>query len=607
MKNIVFLLLLLAHVLAFAGGDDPKWKEFVVGKVSDLPNGPIKKFLTASHFNNPYGKTIADQTAALGPFAPQEDNVFWIPTIDMPIDEENWRFLSSLDDLPSSVKAMTVINQGKDYYLRMFLHPFSTDEPKIIAFAKKFGGFKFQFQGSTTASVRSCIAWKTTKPKPEKGPGKIDYPTSGEKFIWPKVSIFKTDIDGSRLNPAKKMVRAYVVTRLMDSIQEKIKAKFAFDFAGEWVVGVPDGTDAGYVVREILKPFTAKDGSYVEPAFSLLSPERLNEITKGLANPEKYVREKLFRPFLKSISYLLMEEGMLGEYHTQNLNFVIGKNGKPTGEILFHDADAFRTSVELRALNGKDLAAARKIETPFFFLKDSVFHRPSGGEGGEYSLNGMVSYFTEKDELASPVGQVAAWCLKNPQWRAWCTRAKIQTMMLEVFAEELSPYLDRTVTAAELKFFGEEAGKVGLIKIFEERLEVVSASSKAVTRAADPLLQKILFAEYQRLSAQGLAKRFKGDISLETSRFILNIQKDSAFISVVSNDEKNHVYGIALLGTESDPAAVKFADKVFRLSGIEIPLLESEGNLPSDPTQRGLGGGNNRPRACGGMYRDLKP
>ncbi|MGZ3694238.1 MAG: hypothetical protein ACXWQO_08550 [Bdellovibrionota bacterium] len=605
--QLTFLLFLFVSISAFAAGtrgEDPAWNEYVVGKVEDLPDSPIKKFLHASHFNNAYGDSIKKKTAALGPFSPQANNVFWIPHIEMPMTPENWRFLSSMENVPDRVIRHEVIVKNGVPNVRMFLHPFSLQEKSFIKMAEKNGGFKFEYQAATTASVRSFIAWKTGKPKPEGTPGKIDFPDNTKDFIWPKVSITSMDIDGSRLNPAKKMVRAAQVTQLMGAIPQKVKDEVGFDFAGEWTIGVPDKTDAGFATREILDQYVGKGAAWVEPGFSTMSPDSLSAIAKGAGkNADKVIENKILTPMNRVIAYLLMEEGMIGENHNQNMSFPKNRANNPIDEILLHDADSFRTSIILRALNGKDNAPLRKIETPFFFMKDSMF-RATGAEGSEdINLNALVhDYIVESADSSTVTGSILNWCKKIKAYKSWCTKKNVTNMVAKSLADALSPYVGREISPSELKLTGESSGSVGLVKIFKERLQVLAAKSPAVNGKVDPDLQKVLLNEYQRLYKIGLAGAVNTNVSATNTDFILNVDGENSFISAITKATPNKpatIKGIALLGPTDDDKALKFAKEVKEISGIKIPMTRvmiTEKGLPANVVMQNIGGGINNVR-----------
>ena len=510
-------------------GDSPHWNSFVVGSVDDLPDGATKDFLIDSHFNNPFADKIKGKLQTMGPFSPFANKVFWIPTIDVPLEEDNWRFLSSTENIPEEVRKLTLYEKDGRHYVRMFVHPFTTENPAFARIARENGGFKYEFQGSVTASVRSMIAWRVREPKNEANAGKLQFPKDRSQFIWPKVSIHKTDINGSRLNPAKKMVRAHGVTETMDTIPDALRRKAGFDFSGEWMVGVPDGTDAGFAVREVLSEYTTRDGARAEPAFSILSPRRMSEILKGQKDPDQFVRDRLMKPLARAVAYLLMEEGMIGEYHTQNVSFVVDESGLPTGKVLLHDADAFRTSLVLRTLNQKNTQAVRSLETPFFFMKDATFGQAGGFHTQGFNLNGLVW-----DMMASPedpttlVASVLRACKKIPELRLTCSGPQIRDAFLSTLADELSPYLGRAVAANELSYGGLDAGTVGLTKIFKERLARVAGESPLLKLEPDPKIQKLLFKEYVRLSEKGYSKTMGSKISLENSIFLLNPEEEKS-------------------------------------------------------------------------------
>lgn len=608
--SVILLFLFLLLPISWAGiGDDPKWQEYVVGKVTDLPHGPIKNFLLASHFNNPYGETIKKQTSALGPFAPQADNIFWIPSIDVPATGENWRLLSSLQGLPDTILKTVVVGENEKGVplVRMFVHPFTLDEPEFQKIAQENGGFKFKFQGATTASVRSLIAWEVPEEKPAGKAGALMYPKSQEGFIWPKVSIYKTDIDGSRLNPVNKMMRATGVTRLMDRIPEATKKKVGFEFSGEYVVGVPNGTNAGYVVREVTPDYIPKVGGGVEPAFSTLSSKRLGEFMKDSSANEaqEFLRERLLRPMMRSISYLLMEEGMLGEYHAQNFAYVVDAKGLPTGKVSFHDADAFRTSVVLRTLNGRDNAPLRELETPFFFMKDGAFRKLGGGDEIGYNPNGLLQqYIADPKDLGTATASIFQWCKEIAAYRkTWCKDgATVRTMVLEVLGEELSPYVNRPVLAKELNVGSDSGGRVGILKLFEERINILTEKSPTLKppvnavlreRMLDKKTQKALFDEYKRLSGMGFTMSVNKNIDPKNTVFYMNVEGENAFIMAVAKEpgKKGPFRGMTLLSPHDDPKGLKFATKFEELTGLALPMGETAGN--QNLLQK-IGGGHNR-------------
>jgi hypothetical protein len=580
-------------------GRNHLWNSFVVGSVDDLADSPIKSFLIDTHFHNPYAKTISDLTADLGPFSPEANKIFWLPTIDMEVTEANWRFLSSFEYVPSQILDIAVVERGGRLFLRMFLHPFSTIDSTFRKMALENGGFRYEHQAATTGSVRSLIAWKARIPKPANSVGKIQFPKDKKDLFWVKVSIKGTNINGSRMNPLKKLVRASMVTKLMGAIPEKIKSKVGFDFAGEWIAAVPDSTDAGFVIRSVLPDYTKAEGA-VTPAFTEFSAQRLDVSMKAVSSKDvkKIIKEERFRPIARVVAYLLMEEGMFGEYHTQNYGYRKNNDGRLEDRVVLHDADAFRTSISFRVLNGKDIAPLREVETPFFFMKESMFRIKSAvgpvGARGALGLNSLLYlHLTDRDWSAPAF--VAEWCSGKQAFAKWCTPEELVKLLKETLAEEFSPYVKRKVSWEELHFSEGDSGKIALVKLFDERFELLSASSPAVNAAPDERIQELLRQEFERLYKIGSADLLvSGTGSLERAKFLLNISGESTSISaVVPKNGKPKLIGVAVLGTANDGEALEFSRQIFKATGMVIPMMESH----DMPYLRDIGGGTNRRRS----------
>ncbi len=581
-----------SDVLAKPNPADPIWETFVVGKIDAIPNSSLRRYLYDAQYNNPYASTIAKELAELGPFAPGKGNVFWLPSIDVAVTPRNWRFVSRVKDAPKHIQKLAIVEIDGKQHIRMILHPYSVKEKAFQEIAAKNGGFKFEHQGATTASVRSLVAWQTSRPRPTGGAGSMDVPDSLNKFFHAKVSLYGIDINGSRLNPAKKMARAESVTRLMAAIPASAKKKHRFDFSGEWVVGVPDGTDAGFVYRELLEPYTAGGGRRVEPGYAVLRPERLTEIVAGSSEPLEVVTEKVFRPIANITMYLFFEEMMIGEMHSQNYAFVVNRNNRLTGEIVIHDADAFRTSLQARVLAGKTIDPIRSIEDPFYYMKDSIFTSTQGTDGESYTLNGLLDYLMHPNDETSMVDSVYKWCIRLVPKPGWCTKKQIRQRFLVELAELSSPYLQRQVAPSELDVTGEQQGSVGLISLFKERLRVISQrfARLEVNEAAQGKLRQY----FDKVLRGGMARTY-GAFDPETHVFSLNEKDGTTAILAHSRKDPSIVRGIGLLLPDDDPATIRlFRDLKLEKSCrvLNISAGKASDALDALPLMRRMGGGS---------------
>jgi len=614
MKLKFLLLFSLILNIAYA---DPKrvynadqWKPFIAGTIDDIKNPHLKKYLQDTHRNNSYLKKIEKEMSFLGDFSPTKENVFWLPSINVPMDEKEWRYLSATNDIPKDVANIAYFKKDDKWFAKMFIHPFTTARKEFIELADRFGGFQYDHQAVTTASARSFVAWETGQSRSEEF-NKVDVPKNPDSIFKTKVSIYNADIDGSRLNVAKKMVRASIVTRFMDSIDAATKTKFDLDFEGEWFIGVPDETDAGYVVRRPMPELSGEAGKKrLEPAFSVLSPDRLNELTKEKAKPFEWIMENLYAPLSRGFTYFLFEEGMIGENHAQNFEYVVNGDGEPTGKIIYRDADAFRTHITLRSLLGKDVVSASEIEDPFFYMKESAFSAQVDEKGLNTTINELIGMIVDPGDETSMTAMVYKWCRNVNKFKEWCTPAKIRNRFLKDLSTRFESYLEKPVPYNEIFFTEEHTGKIGLIKIFDDWLNLTASRvlEKRSDLISDEKIQDMLAEEFNRLAKEGKA-RIEGTDSLlkvKDYTFYISLKENNTHILAMKKVARKGSYpikGVAIMSAATDSETKAFINRVKDvlkeptqkkrcLSIIERMMEVSNAILPK-PIMRNLGGGNN--------------
>jgi hypothetical protein len=599
-RKLIYQLILLhlcaaGEVLAAVDGEYERWNKFIVGKTTQIPNLAVRKFLDAAQNKNPYAETIAEGLAQLGPFAPGKNNVFWLPSIDLQINKENWRFISRISDAPKHIQNLAVYKKSNKTFIRMILHPFSIEKRIFKDLADKNGGFKYEFQGAVTASVRSLVAWKTTAIRNPGVHSKIDFPKDLNRIFQTKVSLYGVDIDGSRLNPAKKMVRAESVSRLMAAIPSGIKQKIGFDFSGEWIIGVPTSSEAGFVYREMLSQYKRSSQTYIEPGHATLSPERLTRMTRRKSDKLKVVSDLLFEPVAKTFSYLLFQEGMIGEFHSQNYGFEINRNGMPTGRIVIHDADSFRTSLQMRVLGRKQTNSFRDIEHPFFYAKDGIFNQPQNASGESYTVNDLLDYMigSYKDR-SGMVGAIYYWCRGMNKVPQWCKPQKIRKELLQRLAKYLSHYLKRKVLVSEFDVEAQKPGMRGLTVLFKEHLANLAAKyTESISIVGQ---QRRLAQEFNRLLGRGHGRAHGVTPTVENSYFVLHRDSDSHAITAHSKNNRNQLKGVALLRSSNEAASRNFMKSFgisFECQRLKKGQTRQQGKLPILPLMRNMGGGNN--------------
>ena len=242
----ILLKLALIHALVFTSAlvhsseieyDSDHWNQFIAGTLEDIPNAKVREYLFSTHQDNPHAAKIFKLNEKAGVFSPNYDYVFWLPSIDLPVSPKEFRFLSSSKDVPSDIKKLIFYKKNGSHYLRMFIHPFSTEISYFKDLAIKHGGFKYEFQAATTASTRSFVAWPVKTPVVSPEPY-VDFPRDSSRVFKTKVSVYSLDVEGSRLNPAKKMVRAFLTSQIFGSISSITKERIGFDFERDCVSAI---------------------------------------------------------------------------------------------------------------------------------------------------------------------------------------------------------------------------------------------------------------------------------------------------------------------------------------------------------------------------------
>jgi hypothetical protein len=595
--SLAFSFIFTSLVLAQSAPDDQKhlfWNDYVVGKVEDIPNPTVRKYLLNTHFKNQYADKIAVQLDSVGVFSPTQHNVFWLPSLDVPADEDEWRYLFLNSDIDEHLLSKVMYKKGGKTYVRMILHPFSTARDHFIELAERLGGFKYEFQAVTTASVRSFVMWRTSKSREEIGQT-LDFPSAARDVFKGKVSVYNTDIDGSRLNKAKKMVRASAVSHIFGKLSKYQKDQQQFEFEREVIVGVPMGTDAGFVIREGLPEMNGSTHTSVnsEPAFSVLHPDRLSKFVKGKKDPLAWIAEKLFAPMARVTSYLLFQQGMIGEYHTQNFDYVVNSRGMPTGKIDLRDADAFRVNLVLRALQGENLESAQVIENPFHYLKEAAFTATQNKEETAMTLNSLMDYLLDSQEDTSFVGAIHSWCIEIKRYKNWCNKRVIRTKLLEVMASYVSGHVGREVTAYELSAFGYHWGNWSFIKLFDERLRQVIADVAEKDVQNYPKFessQMALKKYFAKLERQGRARYVSSDdVNLQDHFLILHETPGAEHVRVY---RKNPGRGSALVAIAIPDMRDELSFRRLQKEISACDVLLSKGSGQEPPIMNGIGGGH---------------
>jgi len=210
----------------------------------------------------------------------------------------------------------------------------------------------------------------------------------------------------------------------------------------------------------------------------------------------------------------------------------------------------------------------------------------------------------------SMTAMVYKWCRNVNKFKEWCTPAKIRNRFLKDLSTRFESYLEKPVPYNEIFFTEEHTGKIGLIKIFDDWLNLTASRvlEKRSDLISDEKIQDMLAEEFNRLAKEGKA-RIEGTDSLlkvKDYTFYISLKENNTHILAMKKVARKGSYpikGVAIMSAATDSETKAFINRVKDvlkeptqkkrcLSIIERMMEVSNAILPK-PIMRNLGGGNN--------------
>jgi len=156
-----------------------------------------------------------------------------------------------------------------------------------------------------------------------------------------------------------QVARAALMTSVFDTIPPAHRRELGLDWFADRSGLVAAESRQGYIVREFPRD-VATDSAPI-PAFSLVAARgdeaclltRL--IWRAGVPPERFVVDRLVRPFVMAASYLLFVQGIQAETHIQNILFELDGDGDLTGRLVLRDFQDTTVSPPLRVARRKVL------------------------------------------------------------------------------------------------------------------------------------------------------------------------------------------------------------------------------------------------------------
>jgi hypothetical protein len=520
---------------------------FVEEGLLDRISPSFAKLVRIEKHQNLHAATSPD-LQSLGDFSPTSERTFKLPYIPIPVDDMQFDYMA--DWASEDTKKLVHFEKGGRKYVRHFIHP---NYPQTYDDLIKKYGIVYHYEAVTTASPRSLIV--------------ID-PSNPRKVHWIKPSLHKK-IDGSvRINIDTKLRRGPLVSEAVAHVPERVLKEFNLAFMLEPASTQPPGKISGTIFREVSDELLhPKPGHSWIPAFSLTSkgasgdPVLWELVRKSRQQPKTFVTEKVIRPLLAAYLNMGILEGLPGELHTQNYYIEMGRNGLPTGRLIFKDTDGFRFDTEIALRRGRDLEYFAKFDKPFYWGKFSN----AVGEGAEripflgswyYKLIRNVNGF---ETLSSYVLEVMQEHDPRGRW----TKESIQRLFDETAAEEAE-----RITGIHLN--PEDYG-YGRDKHLNKVLNEYRAKLSRDIPMADELdteTQSLLRREWTRLDNAGRVSAQRRAVGAKTV-FIAHKTSDDTIIIEARNpiregDElADPTVGFAILETKDEPKGIAFR-RVFK-------------------------------------------
>ncbi|MEO5720978.1 MAG: IucA/IucC family protein [Chthoniobacterales bacterium] len=184
-----------------------------------------------------------------------------------------------------------------------------------------------------------------------------------------------------------QVARAVVISSVFDTIPIRARERVGFDWFAEPAGMVETRSRHGWLLRKWPRSLTKPGTTTLLPTFSLISskegrqPLLVRFIRESRMRAEDFVVERLLRPYVTALSYLLFEHGLQYEGHSQNVLYELDPWGRLTGRLILRDLADTSVNLAFRIAKKRPLP----IFAPGLLPKDAPF--PVAGNAADYRTN----------------------------------------------------------------------------------------------------------------------------------------------------------------------------------------------------------------------------
>jgi hypothetical protein len=159
----------------------------------------------------------------------------------------------------------------------------------------------------------------------------------------------------------EQISRAVIISALFDTIPVADRKRLNFDWFSEPAGIAETYSNHGWLLRRFPASLARGGANAAIPVCSLISrrgsepPLLVELIRRSGLKPERFIVERLLQPYVAAIAYLLFEQGLEYEGHSQNVLAEIDRAGEITGRLYLRDLSDTTVNVAMRIAKRKAL------------------------------------------------------------------------------------------------------------------------------------------------------------------------------------------------------------------------------------------------------------
>lgn len=239
----------------------------------------------------------------------------------------------------------------------LFLHPQPPAAHQRLS--REYGRERLPGIAATpTSSYRSVVTWSRNGHRPP---------------VLLKLSLGAIVGRIRRAFREDQIARAVVISALFDAIPMADRERLQFDWFSEPAGVTETHSGHGWLLRRLPRCLRKAGSTTAIPVCSLISrredrpPLLVELIGRSKQAPEAFVVDRLLRPYVKVLAYLLFQQGLQCEGHSQNVLVEIGERNGLTGRLVLRDLSDTSVNIPFRVAKGQPLPVF-----PRGFLPDRV-------------------------------------------------------------------------------------------------------------------------------------------------------------------------------------------------------------------------------------------